>query len=400
MGLKLGVIGDTRHHLDAAGRLSTHDAVASQLEQWASMFDEVILLVPLWPGPPPPGFRAYRSDKFTILPLRPAGGPAIWDKVRLASRIPSWTIGIARLARRVDALHLRAPCNVALFGVLAAPLTRRHRAAIYAGNWHGYFREPLTYAAQRRWLRSPAFGGPVTVYTAEPAPAAPHVVPFFSPSFTRDEWEADEPAFEAKLAAIVSAGLPSPVHLVTVGHLVPNKGHATVIDAVRSLRQDGMDVRLDVVGDGPQRGALDRRRRDFRLDDSVTLHGRVPLDEVRALYRRAHVNVLASHTEGYPKVVAEGMVHGAVPVTSRFPLSDLLLGRGERGATFAAGDAVGLARAIGALLRDPARLGAMMAAGRAYAGTVTLDDYGERVHAMLEEHWGISLPRPEVPARC
>ena len=390
--MRLGVIADTRHHRDGAGRLCTIEPVAAQLEQFAAMFDEVVLLVPLWPGPPPAGFRPYRCTNVSIVALRPAGGTTARAKAVLALRVPAWAAAMRRLLRDVDVVHLRAPCNVALLGLAASRLSSRPRAAMYAGNWDGYDGEPMTYRAQRWLLARPSFGGPVTVYT-DRRTAASHVVPFFSPSFTLAEWEAESAAVAQKVDAL---GHPGPVRLVTVGHLAANKNQATIVEAVARLRAQGIDTRLDVVGDGPLAGVLTRRRDVLGLREAVRFHGRLPLDGVRDRYRSADFNVLASRSEGYPKVVAEGMVCGAVPVMSRVPMADALVAGGVRGVTFAGDDPDALAGAIASLASDPARVAAMVAAGRDYTRTVTLDAFGAQLHDILETHWGIVLPSPAV----
>lgn len=390
--MRLGVIADTRHHLDGGGRACTLEPVAAQLERWADLFEEVILLVPVWPGDPLPGMRAYRATNMSVVALRPAGGPSLADKAVLAARVPAWTVAIARLVRRVDALHIRCPCNVGLLGVLAARVSGRHRYALYAGNWDGYRGEPASYRLQRLLLSRPSFGGPVTVYAAG-APAQPHLVPMFSPSFTLADWEQEEAPVAAKLAALVGAAtVGEPLGLVSVGGLDANKDQATLIDAVAALGALGVEATLDLIGDGPLLAQLKARATSLGVASSVRFRGRQPLDVVMQAYRQTTFNLLASRSEGYPKVVVEGMVAGAVPVTSDFPMASTMLGGGTRGATFLAGDARGLARLLAGLAADPGRVAAMVEAGRAYSRTVTLDAYGDQVRRTLEAHWGLGAP--------
>ncbi len=392
--MKLGVIADTRHHLDGEGRPCTLEPVAAQLEVLAAMFESVVLLVPLWPGPAPPGFRAYRAPNVTVRPVRPAGGATLLAKASFAVRVPQWAAAMTRLLGEVDAVHLRCPSNIGGVGIVAAALSRRHRTAMYAGSWAGYPGEPLTYRLQRHLLGRPSFGGPVTVYSAG-SPTAPHVVPFFSPTFTLADWEAESAAVTARLAALAGGPRRAPVRLVTVGHLDENKNQAVVLAAVKALHDLGIDARLDVAGDGPERHRLERLALSLDIAGAVGFHGRLPHGAVRDLYRAADFNVLASRTEGYPKVLVEGMVAGAVPVTSPFPLSASMLGHGQRGAEYDAGRPAGrpaaLAGAVAALAGDPSRVAGMVRAGREYAATVTLDAFGARMRTVLEEAWGSRL---------
>jgi len=392
--VRIAVVGDTRHHLGPDGRPCAHDAVASQLEQWAALFDDVVLCVPVHGGEPPPAFRPYRSTNLSLAPLRPGGGPGLRHKAVLVARIPGWAVRIRRALRQVDAVHLRAPCNVALVGILLTALApKRHRYAIYAGSWEGYPGEPWSYRAQRKLLGRGGFGGLVTVYARYP-PAEPHVVSLFSPAFGLDEWEAEGPAVDAKLAALEGLGAARPVRMVTVGELSPHKNQATVVRAVKLLHDQGLDARLDVVGGGPLGGDLAALVRSLELEEAVRLRGPLPRQLVMAGYRAADFNVLASRTEGYPKVVVEGMAAGAVAVTSRFPMSDHLLGDGRRGVTFRADDPSALASQLADLVAAPERVAAMIRAGRDYARTVTLESYQAQVRALLERHWAVALARP------
>lgn len=383
--MKLAVVGDTRHHLDGRGRLCTLEGVASQLEQWATLVDELVLVVPLHPGPPPPGYRPYRCANLSLRALAPAGGPTVAAKARLAGCLPGWSWRVGRALREVDAVHLRCPSNVALVGLAVDRLVRprRHRYALYAGNWHGYAGEPWSYRLQRRLLGHPRFGGPVTVYS-DRAPAAAHVVPLFSPTFTLEDW-CDESAGVAERLRHRDGG--GPLRLVTVGSLTAEKRPGDVVHAVRRLVDAGIDARLEIVGDGPLAGELEALAHALDLDDRVRLCGRLDLEEVRGHYRRADLNVLASRTEGYPKVVVEGMVAGAVPVVSDFPMARAMVDGGRRGLTFPAGDPSALAGRLAELHQAPGRVAGMVVAGRDYARTVTLDAYRQRIEGLLDDHW-------------
>ena len=395
--MRLGVLADTRHHRDGAGRLCAASPVAAQLEQLAAMFDEVVLCVPVHPGPPPAGFRPYGGSRFSVVPLRPGGGDSAAAKAALAARLPGWAAAMAQVIRRVDALHLRSPCNIGLLGLLAARVTTKPRYAMYAGSWHGYPGEPWSYRLQRRLLASKRFGGPVTVYTDQ-RPTAPHLVPFFSPTCARARWEASSTAVAERLDRLASGRPIAPVRLVTVGDVSANKNQRVVLQAVGCLRRRGLDVRLEVVGDGPLLGELRRLAASTGLEAAVRFRGRLGPDAVGEAFRRADLNVLSSVTEGFPKVVVEGMVEGAVPITSRFPMAAHLSGDGRRGVTFDHGDHEELAARITELAASPARVAAMVRSGRAYAATVTLESFGDQLRALLEERWGVVLP-PAGPAR-
>lgn len=95
-----------------------------------------------------------------------------------------------------------------------------------------------------------------------------------------------------------SLGENEPLRLLSVGRLIEAKGHATAIQAVAKLRDDGVAVHYTIVGDGPQRERLLGMIDELSLESSVTLCGALDGGSVREQYRNAHVFI-------HPSVVDE-----------------------------------------------------------------------------------------------
>jgi teichuronic acid biosynthesis glycosyltransferase TuaC len=100
--------------------------------------------------------------------------------------------------------------------------------------------------------------------------------------------------------------------LVTVGHLVERKRHSDVLRALWLLRDSHPQLRYEVVGDGPERGALERLSGELRLDGRVRFRGQLPPEEARAVAQGAGVFVLPSVDEAFGVAYVEAMA-GAVP---------------------------------------------------------------------------------------
>lgn len=144
-----------------------------------------------------------------------------------------------------------------------------------------------------------------------------------------------------------------PFRIVLVGRLVPNKGPRTAIDAVARLREQGLGVCLDVVGDGPLRQGLERAVHSRGLSGVVRFLGhRTDLPDILAA---ADVLVRPSLTEGMPLSLLEAMAAGVPVVASDIPGNRSLVRDGETGVLVPPGDADALARAVHGLVRDPAR---------------------------------------------
>jgi glycosyltransferase involved in cell wall biosynthesis len=103
-------------------------------------------------------------------------------------------------------------------------------------------------------------------------------------------------------------GLGSPVRLVAAGRLVARKNLPLLVEAVSALRADGLDVTLDVYGDGAERQAIETVIVERGLGDQVRLHGYRADWVTHAASADIFLNL--SEAEGFCIVVAEAMAAG------------------------------------------------------------------------------------------
>jgi glycosyltransferase involved in cell wall biosynthesis len=387
---RIAVIGDMPHHLDAEGRIHGLEPVVAQLDRWAGLFEELVLCGPVLPGPPPSGFAPYTAPNVTMRELPRAGGNTLAAKLAMIPRIPVWAWKTRRVARSVDAVHLRCPCNIGMVAVFSTWKAVRYRYAIYAGVWRGYEGEPRFFRYQRLALRSPRFGGVVSVY-AGPDPERPHLEPFYSPSFTAAEWSDAAPAVAASRASIAERPRTGPWRLVVVGRLTPNKNQQAAVAALAQVVAAGLDATLEVVGDGPRRAALEAQAAELGVADRVRFHGMVDLGAVLDTFDACDLQILSTRQEGYGKVLLEGMVHGVVPIFSTSPVSGEISGHGSRGIEVGADAPDEMAAAVVALVDDRERWLAMLDDGRAYTEGLTLEAFEGTVRELLERQWGVTL---------
>ena len=107
----------------------------------------------------------------------------------------------------------------------------------------------------------------------------------------------------------------------TVSSLTPHEGIGTLLRAGAELRRRGVPLRLLIVGDGPERPALQRLAARLGLDDGVALFtGRVPHSQVREYYAALDIFVLPRTDERVCRLVTplkpvEAMASG-LPVVS------------------------------------------------------------------------------------
>jgi glycosyltransferase involved in cell wall biosynthesis len=148
--------------------------------------------------------------------------------------------------------------------------------------------------------------------------------------------------------------------LLFVGRLAAVKGLAVLIDALAHLRAKHAELELTIVGDGPERAALEARVRSAGVADHVRFTGYRSQAEVREHLERSDLFVLPSFAEGVPVVLMEAMAAGVPVVATNVAGVSELVEDGVNGILVRPGDAEVLARRIALLLDDPnlrARLG-------------------------------------------
>src|SRR5271163_2364453 len=110
---------------------------------------------------------------------------------------------------------------------------------------------------------------------------------------------------------------PDSFELLCVGRLVPGKGQYILLAAISRLVKSYPNVRLRLVGDGPDRAGLERAIAANDLGRYVILEGSVNQDQIRAFYRQTDIFVLPSFAEGIPVVLMEAMAM-EIPCVSTF----------------------------------------------------------------------------------
>jgi glycosyltransferase involved in cell wall biosynthesis len=96
-----------------------------------------------------------------------------------------------------------------------------------------------------------------------------------------------------------------PLQLITVGQLCTRKNQVTVVRALAHARHK--DVCLQVVGDGPDRRALENLVQELDLSSRVEFTGRLERDDVLRALWRADACIAMSRGEGLPIAVLEAM---------------------------------------------------------------------------------------------
>ncbi len=107
----------------------------------------------------------------------------------------------------------------------------------------------------------------------------------------------------------------APIRLLTVGRLVPKKGHQHLVTALAMLRDCGRDFTCRIIGTGPLQPAVRKQIAQCDLADRITLEGVCQPPDVSRAFDWAdiylHLGVIdpRGDRDGLPNAVAEAMAH-------------------------------------------------------------------------------------------
>lgn len=96
--------------------------------------------------------------------------------------------------------------------------------------------------------------------------------------------------------------------VLAIGRLDYQKGFDTLLDIWHRLGKDKDGWKLDIIGDGPMRGALLQQAVCLRIQNSVRLLK--PTEHIQEAYLNASIFVLTSRYEGLPMVLLEAQACG------------------------------------------------------------------------------------------
>lgn len=160
---------------------------------------------------------------------------------------------------------------------------------------------------------------------------------------------APRPVEGAAVRARLGIAPEAPV-VGTVVVFRPQKRLDLWLEAASAIRRELPSARFLIVGDGPARAELERRRRDLDLTDTVHLVGLQ--EDVRPYLAAMDVYLMSSDFEGLPIALLEAMAMGLPPVvTSVGGVPEVV--STDCGLLVGPGDPLALARATLGLLRDP-----------------------------------------------
>jgi colanic acid/amylovoran biosynthesis glycosyltransferase len=173
--------------------------------------------------------------------------------------------------------------------------------------------------------------------------------------------------------------------LLFTGRIASAKGLPVLIEAMTKLTAIHPHVILTIIGDGPDRAAIEARVAQLNLGDNIQFVGYKSQAEVRTYLEHTDVFVLPSFAEGVPVVLMEAMAAGVPVVATRIAGIPELVEDGKSGYLVPPGDAQSLADRLAQLLADAELRSAMGKVGRSKVEQeFTIHDEVKRLKRVME----------------
>ncbi|MEH6535804.1 MAG: glycosyltransferase [Psychroserpens sp.] len=305
--MKLAIISHTEHYRASDGSIVGWGPTVTEINHLLNVFDEIYHIAMLYDKVAPPSALPYASDRITFVPIPAVGGKSISSKLNSIRNAPKIISIVASTLKKIDVFQLRAPTGIGVFLIPYLTFFVKKKGWFkYAGNWN-QSQPPLGYAIQRFMLKKQR--RKVTIngqWENQPK----HCITFENPCLSaKDLIEGD--------LAIKYKSFENKLIFCFVGRLERQKGVERIIKAFINLEENDKNKIKEVhfVGDGEEKQYFIK----LTENSGVKFHfnGFLPRNQVFDVYKKSNVFLLpSSASEGFPKVIAEAINFGCIPLVS------------------------------------------------------------------------------------
>ncbi len=309
-------------HLADNGNYAAYAPYVREMNIWLKYADRALIVAPFETGIKSPIHSFYEHSDIEFVRIQNFNILSVQNAVKALFKIPSICFSIYGAMQKADHVHLRCPGNIGLLGaVIQIFFPKKKKTAKYAGNWDPKSKQPFTYRLQK-WILGNTFltkNMKVLVYGEWPE-MTENIFPFFTATY-----------HESEIIPLLPVNLQGKIELVFAGTLVRGKNPLYVAELANALYNKGFDVRLRLFGDGSEREKIEHFITFNNLQNVIILEGNQNGETVKSAFQNSHFVLLPSESEGWPKVIAEGMFWGCIPVATKVSCVPFMLDYGKRG---------------------------------------------------------------------
>lgn len=320
--MKLTIISHTEHYQLADGTIVGWGPTITEINHLAGIFEEIYHVAMFHQCEAPKSSLPYTSGRIKFVPLKPTGGPSFADKLKVLFSAASVIRTVNKTLAKTDCFQLRAPTGIGVFLIPYLTLFSKKKGWFkYAGNWKQN-PAPLGYAAQRYMLKKQ--NRKVTINGAWPN-QEPHCLSFENPCLIDKD-------IKEGLKLVAQKDKSGPINFCYVGRLEKQKGVERIIQAFNQMPEALLARigKIHLVGNGSEVSYFKGLSKAKNLD--FVFHGFLSTDEVFKIYKESHFFLMPTKaSEGFPKVIAEAMNFGCIPMVSSISSISQYVQNGKNG---------------------------------------------------------------------
>lgn len=342
------------------GKLHLYAPYEKEMQLWAKHADTIQFCCPIWKEDRKLLIAPISFEVDNVIELQEFDITSFSNKLKAIPFAFVALIKIFKAMRQADHIHLRCPGNIALLACLVQIFfPYKQKTAKYAGNWDPISKQPWSYRLQK-WVLSNTFltrNMQVLVY-GEWEGSTKNIKSFFTATYSESEIQNSAFSIQNKFSLqsesittesdfdiaqsdkkdnnslslrAESRTNENQFKFLFVGTLSLGKQPLYAIQLVEEMHKKGKKVLLELYGEGILRKELEHYISHNNLEAIVFLKGNQNKETVLKGYQNSHFLILPSKSEGWPKVVAEAMFWGCVPIASPVSCVSYMMGNGSRG---------------------------------------------------------------------
>jgi hypothetical protein len=305
--MNLTIISHTEHYKKADGTIVGWGPTINELNQLIEEVDEIIHVAMLHSGPPPSSSLPYNSSRIKFVALPALGGKTIFSKLKSLYYAPRIIQIVKKEVNKSDFFQLRAPTGMGVFLIPFLTFFVKTRGWYkYAGNWDQ--KKPLLGYRLQRWMlkkqkRKVTINGS---WKNQPK----QCITFENPCLTKYD-------LNKGIKIVSEKEYKAPFSFCFVGRLEKEKGVERIINVFSSFTKEEKNniAQVHFVGDGNESNYFQKLAMNSGI--KMNFHGFLSRNDVFNLYKNSHFFLLpTTASEGFPKVIAEAMNFGCIPIVS------------------------------------------------------------------------------------
>lgn len=302
---KLLVVSDTGMILNPNGGVNAFGPVVKELNHFLLEFDEIT-----WIGfhrkqeTQNKSYLYIENDRIKPILLKEVGGKGLLAKLKIVFYYPKMIFIIWNEILKHKYIHSRSPSNPSVIVMFLSLFFKEKNFWFkYAGSWiddASFF-----YKVQRSFLKVLKKNSIITI-NGDWKNQGKNIISFENPCLE----EVDR---ELGRELIGNKTISNKIIYCFVGALNSNKGAKIIIEAFSQINTNKV-IEIHFIGDGHNKEKYIDLAKSIQY--KTKFYGFLAKDQIREVYIKSHFIILPSKSEGFPKVIAEAMNYGCIPIVS------------------------------------------------------------------------------------